>query len=290
MIRDDGRRRRRRRKVLHKATKRDELARPEIKLLNLAVIGTVLSLGVAHAPIAPALLYCAALPSALALMRSGVGGLRALGGLGLSSPTPAPAPADGAPGLPGARWTPRRRTEPPRHAAMEVLYGAIAIGSLTAVVERPLSLPLLRAAVCYVLHCRARDDDADAAAGIARTTGPGDTTPALPRLATEESSRLNDALKYGCFTLFPTDFMQHPALSFAIALPMLCMYASSTGSSIGKEGRKAAREKAAANPAAAEAAAAAAAPPSPAADAGLGVGGGPVIEVEIVEDKDEKKK
>ena len=241
------------------------------------MIGTVLSLGVAHAPIAPALLYCAALPSALALMRSGVGGLRALGGLGLSSPTPAPAPADGAPGLPGARW-------------MALLYGAIAIGSLTAVVERPLSLPLLRAAVCYVLHCRARDDDADAAAGIARTTGPGDTTPALPRLATEESSRLNDALKYGCFTLFPTDFMQHPALSFAIALPMLCMYASSTGSSIGKEGRKAAREKAAANPAAAEAAAAAAAPPSPAADAGLGVGGGPVIEVEIVEDKDEKKK
>jgi len=113
--------------------------------------------------------------------------------------------------------------------SLSTLYALLSLEAVSTAVLRPRTLPFLRAAALYSMHLtvKSADDEEE------------ETNEAV---ASHTFRQLNEALQYMSFALFPAGFMKKPALSQALIVPLLSLYAASEGSSLGKKARDLRRE------------------------------------------------
>jgi len=191
--------------VLHKETKRDNLQKFSCKVLNVALCLTALHLVVVKTGVPFAVAYLVALPSALALRRSGLPKL-GLGGGSDAGKSKYATPLDGP--------------------LLSVLYATLAWEAVLSGFKSPMQLPFLRGAVLWLLYRAVRHDEA--------------------KLGTPKYARLNDALFYSSFCLFPEGFMANPTMSSALMIPIVTLMASVQGKTMAQVAAKEREEQAAA--------------------------------------------
>jgi len=221
---------------LARSVKLDALKTPEVKLLNLAVVASALHVGLAGAAAAALTTKLAAANAAAALAAA------ADAPLAVAAALPASLVATQVPigvlvylVLPSAKalWRTGLRDLPikrpffkqlldPKSKPLATLYGVCAVEALLSFVDKPTGLPLLRAAVLFILHMNVVENNQEA-------------------LASDKFRKFNTGILYSSFPLWAlASAATTPAAQWAgKAAVVACGVAATWGGKVHEEARKA---------------------------------------------------